>query len=392
MPSTSGPPSLARDTFQRLADYCKQRDWAGYDPYDALNSALFAHTPLARSRYARIAFTQAMKRLPVNIRPLLGVRAVQNPKALGLFLTAFVRLSRHDSREETRTIADALIDRLKASRSADEPRWVWGYSFPWQTRTKLVARGTPNIVCTTFAGNALVDAFENGFDGQCLDMAVSAAEYILDTLYWTDGATAAFSYPLPTIKVPVHNANFLGAAYLCRIAKHTGDARFKEAALTAARYSASKQRPDGSWAYGEASTQEWIDNFHTGYNLCALRSVGVDSGSLEFEPHVRRGFDFYRTQFFLEDGTPKYFHNRTYPVDIHSVAQSIITLLALYDLAPETINTAFAVYEWAMRHMWDDRGYFYYQVRPHLTNRISYMRWSQAWMLVALATMFEHVG
>jgi hypothetical protein len=192
--------------------------------------------------------------------------------------------------------------------------------------------------------------------------------------------------------VPVHNANFLGAAYLCRIAKHTGDARFRDAALTAARYSASKQRSDGSWAYGEASTQGWIDNFHTGYNLCALRSIGSDSGSLEFEPHIRRGYDFYRTQFFLDDGTAKYFHNRAYPIDIHSVAQSIITLLTLRDLAPESVDRAVGVYAWAMRHMWDDRGYFYYQVRPHLTNRISYMRWSQAWMLVALATMFEHVG
>ena len=42
-----------------------------------------------------------------------------------------------------------------------------------------------------------------------------------------------------------------------------------------------------------------------------------------------------------------------------------------------------------MTHMWNRKGYFYYQVLPFFTNRISYMRWSQAWMLLALATMLE---
>ena len=40
--------------------------------------------------------------------------------------------------------------------------------------------------------------------------------------------------------------------------------------------------------------------------------------------------------------------------------------------------------------MWDRQGYFYYQVLPFWTNKISYMRWSQAWMLLALATLLEN--
>ena len=45
------------------------------------------------------------------------------------------------------------------------------------------------------------------------------------------------------------------------------------------------------------------------------------------------------------------------------------------------------VYEWAMKHMWDEKGYFYYQSLPSYKVKISYMRWSQAWMLLALATL-----
>ena len=37
----------------------------------------------------------------------------------------------------------------------------------------------------------------------------------------------------------------------------------------------------------------------------------------------------------------------------------------------------------------DERGYFYYQVTPYYKNKISYMRWSQAWMLLALSTLLQ---
>ena len=35
------------------------------------------------------------------------------------------------------------------------------------------------------------------------------------------------------------------------------------------------------------------------------------------------------------------------------------------------------------------KGYFYFQKRPRLTVRTPFMRWSQAWMLLALATLLD---
>ncbi len=132
-------------------------------------------------------------------------------------------------------------------------------------------------------------------------------------------------------------------------------------ALQVARYSASRQRDDGSWYYGELASQQWIDNFHTGYNLTSLRAIGRNLGTSEFEPHVRRGFEFYRNHFFREDGAVRYFHNRTYPIDIHCVAQSLLTLIEFQDLDPSNLDLVRLVYAWAMKHMWDERGFFYYR-------------------------------
>ena len=69
------------------------------------------------------------------------------------------------------------------------------------------------------------------------------------------------------------------------------------------------------------------------------------------------------------------------------MAQSIITLLALRDLNSENMPLADSVFRWAVKHMWDENGFFYYRVLRTLTIRTSYMRWSQAWMLLALSTL-----
>ena len=373
-----------------LLDYCRGQGFAGFDPYDALNSRLFNATPFKHSKICRLIATQGLKRLPFNLRPLLLISKEQNPKALALFLAAGLKLSKLGI-PGTENVVGEMVGRLEALRSKGTTYWCWGYSFPWQTRTIIVPRGEPNLVCTAFVAEALLDAYEKTRESRLLDMANSAGQYILKELYWTDAdGTASFSYPLPGMRSKVHNANFLGAALLCRLYKHTGYRQSLEPALKIARYSAALQQENGAWVYGEASTQGWADNFHTGYNLCALSAISRDAGTAEFDTRIRKGFEFYRKHFFREDGAPKYFHDRTYPIDIHCVAQSIITLLAFRDVDAINIDLAHIVCNWAMENMRDDAGYFYYQIQPLYKNRISYMRWSQAWMLLALSTLLEH--
>jgi hypothetical protein len=373
----------------KLLQYCRANDWAGFDPYDALNSRLLQALPLPNSRLLRIAATQALKRSPLNLRPVLAIPGAQNPKALALFISALLRLAASTGTDYKADVAE-LFAALAALRAPGIPYWCWGYSFPWQTRTVLIPRGEPNLVCTTFVADALLDLYDFEGDQRCLDMAISAAAYLRNELFWTNGSTAAgFAYPHQTARNQVYNANFLASALLCRVYRYTGDAALLAAALHVARLSAASQRPDGSWFYGDAPSQGWIDNFHTGYDLCALRSIALYADTSEFDERISEGFAFYRRNFFCPDGSVKYFHDREYPKDIHCVAQSIITLSTLKDLEPSSVHLANIVLRWALRHMWDKDGYFYYRVHKFCTIRTSYMRWSQAWMLQALAALLS---
>jgi hypothetical protein len=203
----SGPMD-PRNAAQRLLAYCRENDWAGYDPYDALNSKLFEEIPFLNSRIPRLVLTQAFKRSPINLRTLFAVPKKQNPKALGLFLSALLNLARAELNFD-RSLIQYMIQRLAALRSRGTQYSCWGYSFPWQTRTIVVPAGSPNLVCTVFAATALLDAYESGMgDSTCLEMASSAAAYIHDELFWQEGDALGFSYPLPTVRAQVHNANF----------------------------------------------------------------------------------------------------------------------------------------------------------------------------------------
>lgn len=371
-----------------LLRYCRANDWAGYDPYDALNSELFKALPILDSRWPRIVLTQLLKRSPVNVRSLLRVPPTQNAKGLAIFLQALMKLDRLKLLDQPKLI-DGMIEKILANRSPGFNYYAWGYSFPWQTRTLLVPRAAPNLVCTTFVASALLDAYDEIGGNACFEAAVSAADYMVNDLFWTEGDIASFNYPMKTSKSRVHNANFLAAAFLCRVSSLTGDKKYLGPAFAAARYSARLQAPDGSWRYGELKKQGWIDNFHTGYNLSGLRMIGEYADTDEFEDNVRRGFQFYRAHFFRADGAPKYFHNQVYPIDVHSVAQSIITLLEFKHLDESSAALARKVYDWTVANMRDPAGYFYYRVLPFCTIKTPYMRWGEAWMLLSLSTFLE---
>lgn len=377
--------------LRELLDYCIRERWSGHDPYDALNSRFFNALPFSKSKAARIAITQALKRSPVNLRPLLLVPKGENPKACALFSSALVRLSRAGILRDDPLIRER-VDRLMELRSSSSPFVCWGYNFDWQNRVFFLPKYTPNIICTTFGGNALLDAYEMLADRRLMEAAMSAGEFIvkgLNVMEKEDGL--CFSYT-PLDRDEVHNANLLGAAFIGRLAHLNGNARFSEMAERATRFSLSRQRPDGSWPYGEGKTQGWVDGFHTGYNLVALRRLSRSIHLPELPDAISRGFQFYFRSFFTAQGIPKYFHDRLWPIDIHSVAQGIVTLCEFSDDHAGALELAEKMCQWALQTMRSSHGYFYFQKTRLLKNRIPYMRWSQAWMLYALAVLAERLA
>lgn len=367
-------------SLQQLRDYVEGRNYAGYDPYDGQNSPLMPLLSLG-TKAGRIAWTQLLRRLPVNIRPLLLIRPGLNPKALGLFLEGYVRLFQATGGESYRDKALGMLPLLSECRSEGIHGNGWGYNFPWQSRAFCLPRHTPTVVNSAFIGHALLDAGEAFDCREALDLAVPIQDFILQDLNRiAEGDTFCFSYT-PADRYAVHNASLLGASLLIRLSKITGDAAAREAALRALAYSIKHQRPDGSWYYAENESSHWIDSFHTGFNLEAIRHFLRLGEATEYQAAYEKGVRYYAENFFLADGTPNYYHNKTYPIDIHAPAEAVV----FFSSEPGYGDLAQRVMNWMLQNMADPGGYFYFRKGRYFTNRIPYMRWGQAWAFRGLA-------
>lgn len=385
--------AIYRNVYDQLLAFCREHDFAGHDPFDALNSRLFQATPLSKSKNARLLWTQLVKRSPVNLRTVARVPEQRNAKGIALF--ALAQLTRHrqlrtaESEAETRSIlAEVLTMRLQGYSGA-----AWGYNFDWQSRKFFARQNTPTIVPTAFAGRALLEAAKELQDEEYLSTAATICDFILNDLKRSveNETEVCFSYS-PDSTTRIYNANLLAAEVLAGVGLMTGKEELLGWAERAARYVVTHQQANGSWTYGHESSQQWIDNFHTAFVLFSLKRV-IEAAALgtQFQQALKRGYEYWRSVFFLADGWPKYYHDDPYPADAHAGASAIVTFLELGDLDENSTDLAERIAAWTIRNLRDERGFFYYQKRRFYTVKKPYMRWSQAWMLYALGGLLERL-
>jgi len=387
------PDSTIHDAFTQLFAWCRSHNFAGHDPFDALNSRLFQATPLRHSRRARLAWTQLVKRSPVDLRSIGLVPAGRNSKGIALFALAALANYRRSKTNDTEKEARQLLNDLLSMRLEGWSGAAWGYNFDWQSRVFFAPRGTPTIVATAFAARAFIEATHAFDDETYLRTARSACDFILQDLPRSEETPSeiCFSYSPGTVN-RIYNASLLAAETLAGVAAITGEQELCQWAIHAARYVVNQQHENGSWVYGAAENQAWIDNFHSAYLLTSLaRVIGPcpAAQTTEFTEALQRGYRFWRNGFFLADGWPKYYHDGLYPADAHAAATAIITFLELRELDRDAMALAEKIAQWSVRNLRDERGYFYHQRRRFYTVRTPFMRWTQAWMLYALARLTE---
>lgn len=379
----------ATDALRALNRWLDANQYCGWDPYDALNSPIVRAASSHNRFFGQVA-VQLLKRSPVNLRPLLGIAKGFNPKAMGLFLASSIRQHRMaDSGAQARVkyFADWLI----ANTSPNVSGPAWGYNFDWPNRGFFAPAGTPTIVNTSFIGLAFLDLADadvplRGLDSaRALNVARGSCNFVLRDL-WCDRRTRdelCFAYT-PIDRRLVHNASLLGGQLLAEVGARTREPELIDAALATARFTVRRQRDDGSWAYGEASNDAWVDNFHTGYVLVSLSRISRCTNCHEFDPAIVRGYAYWKERMFLRDGTPKNRPDSVYPIDAHNIAQAVLTFLQFSDRDSEAAALASRVLEWGINQMQDPQGYFHFQISRLYRIRIPYLRWVQAWMQRAL--------
>ena len=367
---TSVSPAQLADASLSLTRTAAASRWRGADPYDGLGFNWPG--PVRGGRRRRQVIMQAHARAPVDIRRLYRREHRLIPKTLGAFASAAMHLGDVSDADEARALA------LDALQIADEDRRAgpvaWGYPWDTQFRWTFYAAGDPNVVVTSFLGDAMLEAERRYGERGLGERARTAAGWVHDELWVEDGGFFAYH---EGSTVNVHNASLLGAAL---VDGALGE-RARDRVWRAVDAALNDQRPDGAWPYGIGPGLEWVDSFHTGYVLnCLHRLRHVDERVPEA---IARGAEHYRG-FFDDTGDARLWRDKPWPKDGHSAGTG---LSALSTLSSEGVVERELVERVAARTvqagLHDGHAVFRRYRRYRTTVR--YIRWCDAHVALGLA-------
>ncbi|MCP4326683.1 MAG: aspartate-semialdehyde dehydrogenase [Alteromonadales bacterium] len=361
-------------------------DFAGADPFDGLNSKFFDYFPALKKGLFGLAWIQLNKRSVINLRPLLAVPKKRNPKGVALFILGLLQDYQRTSEKHYLASAIDLADWLLQQR-CNLDRWkhsCWGYHFDWNARAFYVEKDKPNVISTIYVAQALYALGKVTKQEKYLPPAIDAATFIVETLYCEFEDRCFFAY-IPGETAFVHNASLWGAAWVGFVASVTGNKEYQALAVKVAMQSVKEQGSDGEWVYGSRSHHQFIDGFHTGYNLEALQLLKESLQVTTFDESIKRGVTYYKNTFFEEDGTAKYYHNNCFPLDMHSVSQAVFTLLRVGKTDDDLLLAKKVINQSINRLYLPEKKQFLYQKTKFSNNRINYIRWTEAWVYYSFA-------
>lgn len=379
---------LIEDSLNRVQRWVEARNYQGYEPFDGLSSRF---RPLTMGNlFAERLLLQLVRQSPVNLRPLLGISPKDSTKGRGYMAHGYLYRYRTTGNRDYLQQAEACLDWLDHHKARKFAKHSWSNHFDFSSRGGSYTSEDPIIVWTALIGFAYLEAYELTGAMRWLEIADSVCGWIMDLPRERTDRGNCLSY-LAHVQSSIHNSNLLGAAMLARTAKHTGNREYREVARAAVEYSCARQLPNRAWWYGEAPKYHWVDNFHTGYNLDCLKCYIDSTGDETWRDHLRGGLDFYKRCFFENDGCPKYYDNRRYPVDSQCAAQSIETLATFSADDPQSLELAVKVARWTIRNMQARDGHFYYRLYPWMKARTPMLHWAQGTMYKGLAVLLNRL-
>ncbi|EMA50482.1 MULTISPECIES: hypothetical protein [Halococcus] len=375
------------DVCTTALDWAREREYAGWDPYDGLNSPYAG--PFENHWFTRLVWMHGVNSFPATLHRHLSIPEERNPKGIALFALAHLELHEATGKDDHLDRAERLLDWLDEYRSPVYETACWGYNFDWQNARKFFLPAYhPSVVVTVFAAQAFVRHHRLTGDEHSLAVAEEACEFIRTEINTrTIDGHEAYTYTTDDEFVVI-NVNALAARLFALVAAETDDTDLMARADELIAFVLSAQEESGAWHYSMPADGSPIshDNFHTGFVLESLREYLDAGGEVSgTEAAYERGLGFYREHLFEPDGAPKFEHDQSYPRDAHAAAQSILTFVR--DGRETNLAMAEKVLGWTVEHLFDEEGYFYRQQGRFLDDTTPYMRWSQAWMCYAMAAI-----
>lgn len=381
------------DSLDKTLARARSQDFSGYSKFDALNAPVL-ETAFGWNPVLRLLTTQVVTRMPINLRGLFGVKKSRNPKGIANFIKTLCNLYILSPQDELADEINALCAWLVEQRS--DKKWdfsgiCWGYNFPWQSPGFYAPRFFPNAIVTTFCSEAFLKAYQALGNRDYLEIARDSSRYLLEDLPTLEDfdQKKCLGYVTAPLSLKVININAVVGGFLAKLSLHSGHEEYLVEAKKLIAWTIGTKTEYGAWYYTHPRTVyvRDHDNYHTGGILDGIFDYMEASQDFQFLEDYLKGLKFYGEELFEPSGAAKWRNTSCYPHDVHGSAQGIISFGRAGLLNPIYYDLAIRIAEWAIIHLQNDAGGFYYQQKRLFTWKLELMRWGNSWMAWALSEL-----
>lgn len=376
--------------IKEIEGHLEKNDFKGYDPYDFIGNDFFVfflkkNNVISRKLRGLLSLIEEIN--PLLIRKLFFIKKRKNNKSLGLLAYAFLVKYEYTKDEHYLIKAEKLLNYLLDNPSLGYYGLCWGYPFHWYSRLYL-KKNTPSTVVTTIIALAFYKHIEVTKSNNYLEVINRIKQFYLEdlNLYKEDKKGYCFSYtPSDTFKV--HNANLFTGLFFAHYYSIYDDSFSKTLCNEIVSFVINEQNLDGSFNYWSGEKESIIDHFHTGYVLRHLNSIIELTSLNNYKTNLEKGIKYFLEKLYSKDGHPKFSNNMEYPIDCHSVAESILCLVKLqkFNSVSDRADLLLKSMELLCNVFYDKSGSFNYQIKSNnVLSSINYIRWSQSWAYLAL--------
>jgi hypothetical protein len=379
--------------YIKLMDYMFQNNFTSYDPYDGLNTPLDI---IKINKFCRLGLVYLNKFSPVNLRKFFRVQKSKQLMALSTAANAMFTFNTLGNRE-SKFIYTFYVELKKKTLKTKYGYHCWdARHFPIQMQDNLIDINIPSIVGNEIFGTFLIHYYKATGNNEVLRYISDLADLFIDKFFCERDGFSFFKYRIndPDNKITL-NASLKATSFLIKASEILDNDSFHDPVHKAIKTVVSLQKDDGRWNYtyfiDKQNEKKQVD-FHQGFILddilLFMNKYGHDTPYLN---SYQKGIDFYYQKQFLPNGQSLYRYPKKWPVDIHSQSQGIITFTraAKSGFGDHYFDFAGIIAEWTIKNMQDKDGHFYFLKYPWVTNKIPYIRWSDANMAYALSVFLS---
>ncbi len=374
--------------FVKMYEWVKRENYQGYDPYD------WGISPMAKKLpyHLNLAMSQLNLYSPINLRKIFKIEKGTSNKSLALFAQAYLRYYEVTQDVKSLNETHTALSLLEKNAIKDNGIGWASYYFPFIRKKHTLLPQQVDIIATSEALKAYSLEYYISKDEKYKEMAEDIVRLIFSKFI---GEYKDYKYikyfPHERDKMVFNVSGLVLSAFSEYLNYVGGREDIIELGNELVKFLIAYQSDDGVWPYSyfiKDNRFHYQIDYHQGFILDGLVNFcSFIKGEEKCMEAIEKGVKYYKKRQFNPAGFSYYRIPRKYPIDIHNQAQGIITFSNLYEKLGHKEYLVFAekIMEWTIRNMWSPEGYFYSHKWPIFINKIPYIRWAQAWMMVALA-------